>query len=645
MSAATAENFSGFNWTFALWDSTALTIISATEPLFMVLREFSTELISAVGFAWFLLMAWRVGADGFARVLLGGLLMFALFLPYLMKPAAVQLPSGATVQMVEAQALPLKFAMSAHKLFRSLFDPVLSKHTAAGTIVPAQAAIDDIVGRSADVFAGSDLAQLIRDYNASCVPHTNNLAGPERATKVEALHSIGLLGGGGLGIPDQEISLLSQARTALDGAWTFVSGSAEENGGWVAYLLGGGAARAGLERVLDQRAMQSRREEGLRMIEHVGPFMGGRYKLPTKDFWGAKFSGKSEAQPRYLPISLIPSQKRVVVAPEEFEEIHFQPSSCVEAYRVAQLGAEQAYQALRESGEVIAGGQRVSAEVGAVSTAVAWQRFMAHSLQQTTDLSAEGSEVAGGILASAQMFKNFKGWLDLQTLLPGYVILAAWVFWIVLLLAPLFLLLAPLRGGQIIAQWLAMLLVPVIGVMVAQIINFGASMVMAAVAVGQAGAASGWTGVGAEYDALRGMMTGLAAGVLGLATWFTGSMLGVSLSGLTGSLSGAVATASEAGSFVSKAVGMAMLVGRLGRMGGAANMSRRRPGSESGGQTASRNSAGVAGTSRAPSATRIVMTQFTPASSRTRKLGGANAKGAQSLNPPKKPTPPTTPSI
>lgn len=645
MSAATAENFAGFNWTFALWDSTALTIIAATEPLFMVLREFSTELISAVGFAWFLLMAWRVGADGFARVLLGGLLMFVVFLPYFMRPTAVQLPSGATVNMMEAQAIPLSFVMSVHRLFRSIFDPAMSRYTVAGTIVPAQSAIDDIVGRSADVFAGSDLAQLIRDYNASCVPHTNNLAGPERATRVEALHAIGLLGGGGLGIPDEEVSLIAQARTAFDGARTFVFGSAEENGGWGAYLLGGGAARTGLERVLDQRAMQSRREEGLRMIEHVGPFMGGRYKLPVSDFWAAKFSGKSDAQPTYLSISLIPSQQRTVVAPAEYDEFHFQPTSCVEAYQIAQLGAEQAYQALRQSGEVIAGGQRVSAEVGAVSTAVAWQRFMARSLQHTTNMSAEGSEVAGGILATAQMFKNFKGWLDLQTLLPGFVTLAAWAFWIVLLLAPLFLLLAPLRGGQIVAQWMALLLVPVIGVMVAQFINFGASLVMAAVAIGQAGAASGWAGAGADYDALRGMMAGLAAGVLGFATWITGSMLGVSLSGLTGSLSGAVATASEAGAFVSKAAGMAMLVGRLGRMGSAADISRRRSGGGAGGKTASQNAAGVARTSGASSPVRIVMTQFTPASSRTKRLGGANAKGAPSLNPPKKPTPPTTPNI
>lgn len=177
MSTATAENFAGFNWVFALWDSAALTIIAATEPLFMVLHQFSTALIVVVGFAWFFLIALRV-REGIAGVLVGGLLIFALVLPYLMRPAAVQLPSGATVQMVEAQALTLKFVMSAHKIFQSLIKPVLDTHSAAGTIVPAQAAIDDIVGRSADVFAGSDLAQLIRDYNASCVPHTNNLTGP-----------------------------------------------------------------------------------------------------------------------------------------------------------------------------------------------------------------------------------------------------------------------------------------------------------------------------------------------------------------------------------------------------------------------------------------------------------------------------------
>lgn len=634
MSVATAENFAGFNWVFALWDDATLTIIAATEPLFTVLHQFSTELIVAVGFAWCALIALRL-REGAARVLVGGLLIFSVVLPFLMRPAAVTLPSGATVRLIEGQALTLKFVMSAHRLFRELLDPALSSHTAAGTIIPAQAAIDDIVGRSADVFAGSDLAQLIRDYNASCVPAANNMTGPERATKIEALHAIGLLGGGGLGIPDAEIGLISQASTAAKGVWTLVSGSPEKNGGWFNYLLGGGAARTGFERALDQRAMQSRREDGLRMIEGL-TFIGGRYRLPTKDFWAGRLVGRESAQPTYLPISLIPTQRRTLVEPAEDEEIHFSPSGCVEAYRIAQLGAEQAYQALRESGEVIAGGQRVSAEVGAVSTAVAWQRLMARSLQHTTDLTPEGSEVASGVLASAQMFKNLTGWLDLQTLLPGYVILSAWVFWIVLLLAPLFLLLAPLRGAQIITQWLALLLLPVIGVMVAQIINIGASMVMAAVAIGQAGAASGWTGAGADYDALRGMMAGLAAGVLGFSTWITGNMLGVSLSGLTGSLSGAVATASEAGAFVSRAVGMAMLAGRLGRMGGGADMSRRRTNGHSGGQSDSLNAAGRAGKGRASPPVRVVMTQFTQ-SGHDRRSGGANKKGAPSLIPPKKP--------
>ncbi|WP_313037056.1 hypothetical protein [Stutzerimonas nitrititolerans] len=572
MSVATAEDFAGFNWVFGLWENVALTILTATEPLFVAFNATSNKLIVAVGFAWLALLVFRLG-EGFSRALGGGLLIF-LFVAYGMRPVTVTLPSGATVQMVEAQAVPLSFVMSIHQMYRQAFDQMLSDQTVVGTIVPAQAAIDNIVGRSADVFAGSDLARLIRDYNTSCAPTPAELAGPEHATRVEALHAIGLLGGGGLGIPDSEVDLIAQARAALGGTWTFMFGSPEENGGWGAYLLSGGAALDGLKQVQDKRAIQFRREAGIRALEQAGPFMGDSYSLPTQAHWAAKFAGKAEATPSYLPISRMPGQKSAVVG--DGQGIMFRPTSCVEAYQIAQMGAEQAYQALRESGEVIAGGQRVSAEVGAVSTAAAWKRFMARSLEKTSGLSREGSEVAGGILGAAQMFKNFSGWIDLQTLLPGFVITAVWLFWIVLMLAPLFLLLAPLRGAQILSSWLSLLLLPVVSIMVAQMITLAISQVMAAVAIGQAGAASGWTGVGADYDGLRGLMTAIAAITLGISTWVTYNLLGVSLGGLAGSLTGAVATASDAGAFVSKAVTVAMLGSRLAGMGGAAAGSRGR---------------------------------------------------------------------
>lgn len=614
MAGATAENYAGFNWVFALWEDVALTILTATEPLFVAFNATSIGLIAAVGYVWLGILAYRVGVDGLLKGLGGGVIIF-LVLAYGMRPAEVQLPSGATVRLLEAQAIPLSFMMSIHRMYRWGFDSVLNDQTVAGTIIPSQKAIDNIVGRSADLFADSDLAQLIRDYNASCAPAPAELAGPQHASKIEALHAIGLLGGGGLGIPDSEITLIAQARTAMDGAWTFVFGGAEANGGWGAYLLGGGAARVGLEQVLDQRAMQSRREEGLRSIEQSGPFMGDRYALPTKAHWAAKFSGQSDATPSYLPISMIPGSKSSVVGDEP--GLMFRPTSCVEAYRIAQLGAEQAYQALRESGEVIAGGQRVSAEVGAVSTALSWQRFMARSLEKTTGLSREGSQVAGGILATAQMFKDVTGWLDLQTLLPGYVLMAAWFFWIVLLFAPVFLLLAPLRGLQILSSWMALLLTPVIAVMGAQMVTVGISQTMAAVAIGQAGAASGWSGAGADYDGLRGLMSAIAAISLGVVTWITGSVLGVSLGGLAGSLSGAVATASDASRLMSSVAGGFMSITRFANMGTESFRRGRRPGGGGGSLPPSR---------RQPSSMDL---SSTPSPRATSKGSGP------SLNPPK----------
>lgn len=311
MSVASAEDFAGFNWVFGLWENVALTIMTATEPLFVALNETSTELIVVVGFGWLLLVILRLG-EGAGRTFFAGILIF-LLLAYGMRPATVTLPSGASVRMVEVQAVPLKIVMAIHVMYRQAFDQVLSDQTVAGTIVPAQAAIDNMVGRSADVFAGSDLARLIRDYNVSCAPAPAELAGAEHAAKVEALHAIGLLGGGGLGIPDKEVGLIAQARTGLGGAWTYVFGSAEENGGWGAYLLGGGAARTGLEHVLDQRAIQSRREAGIRALESAGPFMGSGYALPTQSHWAATLAGQEDATPSYLPISKMPNQKSTIV--------------------------------------------------------------------------------------------------------------------------------------------------------------------------------------------------------------------------------------------------------------------------------------------------------------------------------------------
>ncbi|BFN29785.1 hypothetical protein PSCT_04550 [Pseudomonas sp. SCT] len=579
--AATPEGYAGFGWVFQLWEDAGMSLLAATEPVFSAINMSSTALVSTVAALWLFVVLLRLADGGLVRGLVGGLVIFWVVL-YGMRPAAVTLPSGTTIQMLEVQATPLQAAMAIHRIYRNFLDAVLTEHTIAGTIVPAQSAVDDIASRGAQPFEGSDLARLIRDYNASCAPSRAELAGPEHAAKIEALHAVGLLGGGGLGIPDEELGILAQARSAASGLGTFVIGSAEENGGWLNYLFGGGAARTGITRAFDIGAIRSRRAAGLAALENAGPFMGGRYALPSQAHWQSLFAGKGDATPSYLPISSVPGQQPVVVGAGD-QSMMFTPSSCVEAYKIAQLGAEQAYRAFREEGGTIAGGQRVSAEVGAVSTATAWQRFVARSLQKTTGLSAEGAEVGAGMLASVQMLKDLGGWLDLQTLLPGYVLLSAWLFWLVLVMAPIFLLMSPLRGAEMLISYASLLLFPVLAMIAAHAVIVAVSLVMASVAIGQAAAASGWAGAGADFDALRGFMGALAAMVLAITTWISSSISRVSLGGLAGSLTGAMATATGVGGFVAKAAGTVMAVSRLGAAGGAAGKAGGRGGRPGGG--------------------------------------------------------------
>lgn len=570
--SATPEGYAGFGWIFAVWADVGTTLLAATEPIFIAINNSSTGLVSGVAFLWLFTVLLRIADGGFARGFVGGLVIFFVIMLG-MRPAVVLLPSGASITLIEMQATMLRAAMAVHQIYRSALGQVLDAHSIAGTIVPAQAAVDDIAARGTQVYQGTDLARLIADYNASCAPDRTELAGAQHAAKIESLHAVGLLGGGGLGIPDEQIGLIAQARAAGGGIATYITGSREENGGWLNYLVGGGAARKGLEQALDLSAIQSRREAGVAALENAGPFMGGRYALPTTGHWAALLSGQTDAAPSYLPISLIPGQTSQIIDADA-QATMFTPKSCVEAYRIAQLGAEQAYLALKNSGETIAGGQRVSAEVGAVSTAVAWQRFMGRSLERTMGMSSGSASAAAGVLASVQAAKDLAGWLDLQTLLPGYVLLSAWLFWLVLLAAPLALLLAPLRGVSVLISWVSLLFFPVVAMLFAHALIVAVSLVMASVAIGQAAAASGWTGAGAEFDAVRGFMGAIAAMLLAITTWISSSLMGVSPGGLAGSLTGAMATATGVGGFAARAVGTVVALSRLGALGAAGGRGR-----------------------------------------------------------------------
>lgn len=562
-----AEGYAGFGWIFGLWENVVLTLIASTEPILMAISNSSKALVFTSGIAWSFLVLIRLGTDGFFRGLMAGIIIF-LMIAFGMRPATVQMPSGATVHVVAIQALAMNFSLSVHKIYRDTIEQVTAAHTVAGSIIPAQAASDHISKRGSQLFAGTDLERLIHDYNASCAPANTELAGEVGSGRIDNLHAVGLLGGGGLGIPEEEFSLLEQARTTINGFWDFAWNSRSENGGFLGSVMGGGAALEGMNRALDLHTIRKRRAAGMAELEaNKSPFMGTEYVLPTQSHWEGLFSGK-DGSASYIPTSELPGvgHPSPVVNPTS-PPIKFRPSSCIDAYKIAHLGAQAAYRAMSASGDVKSGWHRISAESNAVGTVIAWQRVISNSLQKTTGLSEKGANTGGIVLAIAQFIKDAFAWFSLQTLLPGYVMLSAWIYWFAILIAPLVLVLMPIRGIGILVQWFGLLFLPVITMIMAHAVTVAISLVTAAVSIGQAAAASGWSDMGSEFDALRGNMGVMAALILALVTWIAGILSGVSAAGLAGSLGNAIATTSTVASAASTVAGKAtMMSGRVARV-------------------------------------------------------------------------------
>lgn len=568
-----AGDYAAFGWLFDLWANIVLSLLAATEPVLSAISRGSKALVGAVGFAWLSLLFLRSADVGLIRGLIGGALIFAC-LTLGMQPTTFTAPGRSELPMLEIQSTPLKFALNVHAIYSSTLGGVLAAHTSAsGSILPAQKAVDDAIERSAELYAGSDLARLIRDYNQQCAPAPSAVAGPGNATSLESYHAIGLLGGGGLGIPEESISSLAHLRTVAGSVWDRLAGLTSAETGVLDYahnLVGGSLLDAG-RRAWDLGTVRSRREQGVEALEQANrPFGAERpYSLPTQLNWAGVFAGKSESEPSYLRVADGPVGANTPLQDKE-ASISFSPRTCVEAYQVAQLAAEQAYRALESLGGAAGGAVVASTESGAISAGAAWQRLLSRSFSGTGEASEGGAGMAAGAMASFQMFKNWTSWLELQTLLPGYVVGLAGLFWLVLMIGPIALLIAPLRGVQTLISWFSLLIFPLLCLMFAHAITVAASLATAGIAVNQAATASGWMGAGADYDALRGALGAVGAVLLAASTWLASQLTGVNITGLAGSARGAISTTTDAAALVAKVAGTVALAGRLGGIGGSA---------------------------------------------------------------------------
>lgn len=567
-----AGDFASFGWLFKLWGDVVLSLLSSTEPVLSTIAASSKALVLAASTAWLSLLFLRAADVGLGRGLMGGALIFSL-LTLGMQPETFNAPGRAPINLLQIQSKPLTFVLNVHNIYGSGLAAVLAAHTsAAGSIMPAQKAVDDAVERSAQLYAGSDLARLIRDYNAQCAPEPAAISGTEHAAELEAYQSVGLLGGGGLGIPEASISRIAQLKTVAGGFWDRLAALGSGGDGALDYagnLAGVSLLDAG-RRAWDLGTIRSRREAGIAALEAANKgFSSAPYSLPTQSNWAGVFAGKPDSTPSYLRVAEGPADANTAIADRQ-ASISFSPRTCVEAYRVAQFAAEQAYQALESIGGKVDSATPASADSGAISAGAAWQRLLSRSFSQTGAPVQGGAGAAAGVMSSFQMFKNWASWLELQTLLPAYVVGLAGLFWLAIMIAPVALLIAPIRGVQVIISWFSLLIFPLLCLVFAHAITVAASLAMAGIAVGQAATASGWIGAGADYDALRGGLGAVAAMLLAVSTWIASQLTGVNISGLAGSARGAVSTTSDAAGLVAKIAGTVALAGRLGGIGGAA---------------------------------------------------------------------------
>ena len=541
-------------WLFSLFDGAVDFLIVATAPFLSMIGHQINEWIVALGFLSLMIMAIRLPADGPLRAAFSGPAIL-LVLVYGLQPTPLKLTSGATVDATNAQKIAYNLIMTINKSLNSAIAETMGGMSVNGNFIPADALLNYSVQRTADQYANSDLGRLIRDYNQQCSPPRTMFANAADRAKVEAYHAVGLLGGAGLGIPDEQRGLWSQMKIAGRGVGEIVTSV----GSWSGQVITANT----LSEILDAGTVRERRAEGLAALAKADAvFVTDRpYVLPTQQHWSAIQAGKPDATPSYLTIGDAPPQIRddlvknaVAWKPDEGGEEAsqgFKIKSCVEAYHVAQFAAEQAYRALVESGGQASVGQRTDIDAGVLAAGRSWKKVQEAVFAGGEDkkTGALGTVVAGTI-SSWQAGKNYLKWVELQTLLPAYVAGMAGVFWLVLIIGPIAIAMAPLRGWQTIPQWLAMLAFPVLAIIFCHLIAVSASVAMSSVALAQAALSAGWQGGGTDLDLVYGSIQMLFGLLLAAGTWLATTITGVSLGGLGGAARQQVVTGAD----VAKAV-------------------------------------------------------------------------------------------
>lgn len=621
-------DYEGFEWLFVGFSDQVISGLILLEPIIAAVAMPAAALTGSAMTVWLILVLVRMAQVGLYQSIATGALM-ALCVGWGFQVVTYQADGRGAVKMLQIQKTALSSALNIYGIFSSSLSATLAGHR-AGSIIPASAAIEDSVARHAAIYEGTDLARLIRDYNQQCAPY-DPIIGSDAPGRLQEYQAVGLLGGAALGIPDEHYTSLDWIRDASKNSRPESSGVGgtlfAAAFGWLQQDRSSGQQI----NIWDLAERRERMNAGIALLEGVG-FTGQHYSLPTREHWQSIFSDSDGAR-TYLTVSDAKfDANSTVVGPDSAT---FSPHTCAEAYRVANLGAQQAYRAMTSLGKPV-GVPYTATEGDLLAGGVAWQRLYTRGITGGSANPSEAAKTGGAILSWYQSGRDWIKFLELSSLLPVVVVASAYGLSLIIVVAPIFIISGFIFGMKPIMTWLSCLFFFIFFVIFAQIITVAASLALTSLALIQTGAALGWHGGGEDFDALRAVLGALAGVFLALAGLLASQLTGASVQAMVAAGRRSVSTASDALSATAKLVGGVALARNLARGArgvGGAQPAERSARVESAGQTAAATQA-----ARHSAASQWSREQSGRAA-RARDSDSFRAAG-WSLNPPRPPSKP-----
>ena len=435
-----------------------------------------------------------------------GSVVAVLLIMFFLQTTTVDFPGRAPIETSRAAQIALNRVLP---LYAEIAKTYRSKSNDLSILL-----VKDLTEREVAPFEGSDLARLMRDYKQYCEPNQfDNPNIPETTWQ-----SVGLRGGGALGVPESEVSVFSKATSdkVKDSFFKLLPQVRQ------------------FSAVNDVWKAGRRRADGIEALKAAAPEKwpsGKQYLLPNSTGWKSKLSGGVDEPAGYLDPHKVADGlvSRPGVGEGKVPDRYFVPQNCYEAYVAAQAGAEEGYRAV--SDKVRPSNLAPDSEPSVVAGVGAWAQVINKSLSTLYSGSNDNSpnsvirNAAADGLAAMNEAKGLVATVDLAAVLPNFVYSISLAIALLVHGFPIFALLGCFYGLSVPFYWLRLLTWALVSLLLAEGLLYLISSAFATIAYMQAATAVSSLGTPLDILGLRGTLAGCVVGVIGLATLVSGYLL------------------------------------------------------------------------------------------------------------------------